>query len=507
MKFDIKKNSLLFISIAILLFFSFFLYFFTLESYDYIESFSIHIRQLFGRFYLWLGLSCVLLLILLAFSSWGKHRLGKASDKPQFSRLAWISMLYSAGMGAGILLRAIQEPVFMMHNPPIKNNISTKTIALEYTFYQWGFTAWAFYAVFAIAMGYYLFVKSKKVLSSSAFSSIEDLINSKRSKNIIFGSIDILAILTTVFGLVAAIGLGTTQIEGGLNHLFNENFGLKGTILILLIISLLAFTSVFRGVNKGIKIISTWNIYITIGLLIFVFLQNDVLSIITQFCTSLYHYIIDFIPLSLAYGEYNPGEAFLTDWTYYYWAFWLAWAPFTGIFIARISKGRTIREVIIGVLLVPSMGTFFWFTTFGQSAFEIIESFEVYQGQFDNVFSSIFVFFENYPFQGFINTLIILLLISFLVTSLDSAIFVLSMFTDNGKQEPSKKHRILWSIILTVFSIAIILLGNAKADINVLIAMQKLLIITSLPFSLLMVLMIILFFRDYKKNLHTSYSK
>ncbi|MCK8522000.1 BCCT family transporter [Aquimarina sp. D1M17] len=500
MKSKNSKNSLLYISLGILLFFSFFLYFFTLETYNGIESFSIYIRQRFGRFYLWLGLICVLLLIVLALSKWGKRKLGKPDDSPEFSRLAWISMLYSAGMGAGILLRAVQEPVYMINNPPISSNSDNATIALEYTFYQWGFTAWAFYAIFAITVGYYLFVQSKKVLSSSAFSSIENLVTQKIPRNVIFGSIDILAILTTVFGLVAAIGLGTTQIEGGLTHLLQEDFGLKGTILVLILISLLAFISVYRGVNKGIKIISTWNIYITVGLLVFVFLQSDIIAIISQFFSSIFHYFIDFIPLSLAYGDYNPGEKFLTDWTYYYWAFWLAWAPFTGIFIARISKGRSLREVILGVLLIPSLGTFFWFTTFGQSAFGIIENLGAYQGQFDNVFTSIFVFFENYPFQGFINTLTILLLISFLVTSLDSAIFVLSMFTDNGKAEPSKKHRFLWSIILTIFSIGIILLGNAKTDINVLIAMQKLLIITSLPFSLLMVVMIVLFIRDFRKN-------
>ena len=505
-KLDIKKNSLLYISLTVLLFFSFFLYIFTLETYNSIESFSLYIRQLFGHFYLWLGLCCVLILIILACSSWGKHRLGKNTDRPQFSRLAWISMLYSAGMGAGILLRAVQEPVFMMQNPPIHTKISPDTMALEYTFYQWGFTAWAFYAVFAIVIGYYLFVQSKKVLSSSAFSSIERFIIFKKPQQFIFGTIDILAILTTVFGLVAAIGLGTTQIEGGLAHLFNQDIGLQGTIIILVIISILAFISVYRGVHKGIKIISTWNIYITIALLLFVFVQSDILSVLSQFLISLFHYVIDFIPLSLAYGPYNPGEEFLTDWTYYYWAFWLAWAPFTGIFIARISKGRTIREVILGVLLVPSLGTFFWFTTFGQSAFTIIENLGTYQGQFDNVFNSIFIFFENYPFQGIVNTLTILLLISFLVTSLDSAIFVLSMFTDNGKQEPSKKHRLLWSIILTIFSIGIILLGNAKSDLNVLIAMQKLLIITSLPFSLLMVLMILLFIWDYRKALHIDHS-
>ncbi|MEW7279233.1 BCCT family transporter [Aquimarina sp. 2201CG1-2-11] len=499
MKLDFKKNSLLYVSLGILIVFSFFLYFFTLETYHEIESFSVIIRKRFGRFYLWLGLICVILLIFLAISPWGKRRLGKVTDRPRFSRLAWISMLYSAGMGSGILLRAVQEPVFMRYNPPIDNRTGAETIALEYTFYQWGFTAWAFYAVFAITIGYYMFVQSKKVLSSSAFSSLDRLIVSTKSKEFIFGSIDILAVLTTVFGLVAAIGLGTTQIEGGLNHIFQKNLGVYGVIIVLIFISVFAFISVYKGVNKGIKIISKWNIYITIALLFFVLLQSDIVSVLSQFFVSLYHYILDFIPLSLAYGNYNPGEKFLTDWTYYYWAFWLAWAPFTGIFIARISQGRTFREIILGVLLIPSLGTFFWFTTFGQSAFDIIDSLGTYQGQFDNVFNSIFVFFKNYPLHGFINVLTILLLSSFLVTSLDSAIFVLSMFTDNGKQEPSKKHRLLWSIILTVFSIGIILLGNVKTDINVLIAIQKLLIITSLPFSLLMVVMIFLFIRDVRK--------
>lgn len=507
MKVNFIKNNLLYISLGILLFFSIFLYFFTLKTYEGIDSFSFYIRQRFGHFYLWLGFICVLLLITLSLSSWGKLRLGKTTDRPQFSRLAWISMLYSAGMGAGILLRAVQEPVFMKYNPPIKTGVNLETIALEYTFYQWGFTAWAFYAVFAITIGYYIFTKSKKVLPSSAFSSLEHITSSQRIKKNIFASIDILAILTTVFGLVAAIALGTTQIEGGLNHLFNKNFGVLGAIIILILISILAFISVFRGVNKGIKIISKWNIYVTFALLLFVFVQSDILTITTQFFVSIYHYILDFIPLSLAYGSYNPGEKFLTDWTYYYWAFWLAWAPFTGVFIARISKGRTLRELILGVLLVPSLGTFFWFTTFGQSAFQIIENIGVYEGQFDNVFSSIFVFFENYPFQGAINILTILLLMSFLITSLDSAIFVLSMFTDNGKLTPSKKHRLLWSITLTIFSIGIILLGNIKTDISVLIAMQKLLIITSLPFSFLMVIMIILFIYDFRKRQETDRSK
>ncbi|RZT00259.1 BCCT family transporter [Aquimarina brevivitae] len=495
-----SKNQLLYSSIGILLVFSFFLYFFSLETYTYIESTSLLFRKYFGKFYLWLGLICVLLLLLLAFSKWGKQKLGTAKDQPEFSRLSWIAMLYSAGMGSGILLRAVQEPVYMYQHPPIDTATDASTIALQYTFYQWGFTAWAFYAIFAIAVGYYLFVESKKVLSSTAFASIGTYVTSNCIRNTLLKGIDILAILTTVFGLVAAVGLGTTQINGGISHLTTINFGVKGTMVTLLVISALAFISVYRGVNKGIRILSTWNVYGTIALLLFVLFQNNVFQTIAQFFNSLYHYVTAFIPLSLAYDTYDPGEAFLTDWTYYYWAFWLAWAPFTGIFIARISKGRTLREIIIGVLLVPSLGTFFWFTTFGQSAFNLIDDLGMYNGQFDNVFNSIFIFFENYPFQGVINTLVIVLLVSFLVTSLDSAIFVLSMFTNNGVKEPSKKHRILWSIILTIFSIGIILLGNTKEDINILVAMQKLLIITSLPFAILMVIMIIFFIKDFSQK-------
>lgn len=198
-------------------------------------------------------------------------------------------------------------------------------------------------------------------------------------------------------------------------------------------------------------------------------------------------YIIDFIPMSLAYGKYDPGIDFLTDWTFYYWAFWLAWAPFTGIFIARISRGRTLRQLLLGVLVIPSLGTFFWFSVFGTSAFETIASWGAYNNEFGDVFSSIFVFFEAYPLATLLNFTTLFLLISFLVTSVDSAVFVLSMFTDKGKHLPAKKHRLIWSIFIFLATAALLLLGNSKPEIDVLVAVQKLLIITSLPFAFFMV--------------------
>ena len=487
------KNKVFSVSAGILILSSIFIFVFTEQFYKLIEAGSLWVRAYFGDFYLWLGLGCVIFLLIIAFSKFGSIRLGQGA--PEFDRWSWIAMLYSAGMGAGILLRAVQEPVYMFLNPPIETGEAAEIISLEYTFYQWGFTAWAFYGLFALVIGYSLFVQKTDIRISSGFSGI-------RKSPYILSSIDILTVLTTVIGLVAAIGLGTTQIEGGLSHLESREPGsLFQNMGLVFLICALAFISAWVGVEKGIKKISNWNIFVALALMLFVLITGNITEIFANFFSSLYHYIIDFIPLSLAMGKYNPGVKFLTDWTYYYWAFWLAWAPFTGVFIARISKGRSIREMIFGVLLIPSLGSFLWFSVFGSSAFEIINSWNNYNDEFGNVFTSMFVFFEAYPLSIFTSMVVIVLLISFLVTSVDSAIFVLSMFTDKGKKEPRRKYRLAWAILILIFCEAIIVLGSVKPDSNVLTAMQKLLIITSLPFALMSLIIIVLFCRQlYQKE-------
>ena len=488
----ITNNKVFSVSALILILSSLFIFWFTDLFYDLIEEGSLWVREYFGSFYLWLGLGCVFFLLILAFSRAGGLKLG--DSPPEFDRLSWIAMLYSAGMGAGILLRAVQEPVFMFLNPPIDTGYDAEVIALEYTFYQWGFTAWAFYGIFAVIIGFAIFRKNADVRLSSGFPSIHRI-------KFLPASVDLLTILTTVIGLVAVIGLGTTQIEGGISHLQSKEPGsLLPNLILVFVICVLAFISAWAGVHKGIRRISNWNIYATIILLLFVFITSDITGILENFFISLYHYITDFIPLSLAFGKFDPGVAFLTDWTYYYWAFWLAWAPFTGIFIARISKGRSLREMILGVLLIPSLGSFFWFSVFGDSAFGLIESWENYNNEFGNVFTSMFVFFEAYPFGVITSIATIVLLISFLVTSVDSAIFVLSMFTDKGKQEPHRKYRLAWAILIFIFCEAIIVLGQVKPDSNVLTAMQKFLIISSLPFAFLTVILAMLFIKRLVKN-------
>ncbi|WP_209404023.1 BCCT family transporter [Pseudozobellia sp. WGM2] len=489
----IFKNPLLALSIGFIFLFTLWVFLATESSYEAIEIASIWVRNYFGYFYLYLGLGCVLLLLGIAFSPLGKIKLGKKNSRPEHSLWAWTAMLYSAGMGAGILLRAVQEPVFMQQNPPYPSKLSPETLALEFTFYQWGFTAWAFYGLFAMVVGYALFVRKKRVLVSS---TIEDNI---KSPTALIG-IDVMTVITTVFGLIAAIGLGTTQINGGLNHVFKTDLGLISTLLLTTLVSAIAFVSAWQGVNKGIKVISKLNILITVAILLFIFINSDTSAILLAFLTATWQYLIDFIPMSLAWERYDPSIAFLTDWTFYYWAFWLAWAPFTGIFIARISKGRTLRQLLLGVLIIPSLGTFFWFSVFGESSFQIIESMETYDERFANVFTSIFVFFENYPMATVLNFTTLFLLISFLVTSVDSAVFVLSMFTDRGKKNPSKKYRLIWSVFILMATIALLLLGSAKPDIDVLTAVQKLLVITSLPFALFMVFMAFSFLMGIKSR-------
>lgn len=481
------------ISLGILFLFPFWVFLDTQGSYFAIEGASLWVRNHFGYFYLYLGLGCVLLLVAIALSPWGNIKLGTTNERPEHSLWAWTAMLYSAGMGAGILLRAVQEPVFMLQNPPYKSDLPPETLALEFTFYQWGLTAWAFYGFFAMIMGYALFVQKKKVRVSAIME------NGLRFKAVQSG-MDIITLITTVFGLIAAVGLGTTQISGGLDHLFPDRFDLSTTLVLTVLLCALAGYSAWRGLNQGIKVLSKVNILVTLLVLLFIFILNDIPAVLGAFLTATKQYLIDFVPMSLAYGRYDPGIVFLTDWTFYYWAFWLAWAPFTGIFIARISRGRTLRQLLLGVLFIPSLGTFFWFSVFGTSAFELIESWGSYQGEFDNVFSSLFVFLENYPLPFLLNGIALALLIGFLVTSVDSAVFVLSMFTDGGRPNPKKNHRLIWTLFILLATLALIVLGNATPDIDVLDAVQKLLIITSLPFAFFMVIMAVLFLRELAKN-------
>ncbi len=459
-------------------------------SFQLINQASIWIRRIFGQFYLILGLVILIYLIIIAISPFGRLKLGKS--KPEYSFASWLAMMYSTGMGAGIILRAVQEPVFMMQNPGIEISRSEIIHGLEMTFYHWGFTAWAFYGLFALFIAYLLFIKNKNIQLSHIIPNFNHNFSTK--------TIDLLVILTTVFGVVSAVALGIRQMEGGLNYITEKTLGFTISFFLCILIFAIALYSSIQGLRTGIRRLSNINIGLTLLLLFYVIFQSDFSLIISNLTETSIALFVDFIPLSLATGDFNFDEIFLSDWTYYYWAFWIAWAPFTGIFIARISKGRSIRQLILGVLIIPSLGSFIWFTSFGTSAIELIESGVVSNFAFNDVFSATFVFLEQYTLGFYAIILAIFLLLGFLITSVDSAIFVLSMFSDLTKINPSSYHKWIWGIVLFIVTLGFLILGKFSQATDILDAVQKLLIVSSLALALLSLVFIVFFTLGLYRN-------
>lgn len=443
----------------------------------------------FGYYYLYFGFFVVVVSVLIAVSPYGKIRLGKPTDTVEYSLWAWITMLYSTGMGAGLLLRAVQEPVYYFINPPVKTDYMPQHLALQYTFFHWGFTPWAFYGLFALIIAYFLYHLERPALSSS-------ILEGKLKHTIAEISIDSITIISTILGVVAAVGLGSKQILGGLNYLFGWEESISYLLIIILILCMLATISAFSGLGKGIQLISKFNIGTTLLLLFFTFVQSDILLVFKDFGISFLHYIQDFALMSLNLGRFEASTDFLRDWTCFYWAFWLAWTPFTGVFIARISRGRTLRAFILGTLFIPSLGTFIWFSVFASSAFEQIGEPTHYQQQFDSIYSAIFFFFNNMNFSKLANYTTVFLLFTFLITSIDSAIFVLSMFSEQGKLNPHTHHRLLWGFLLGILTIAIVWVGQA----SLLSSVSQLLIVFALPFSFIYLGMVLIFFKKLWKH-------
>lgn len=441
-----------------------------------------------GAFYLYLGFFLVVFCIVLALSPYGKLRLGKDHERPEYSTWSWIAMLYSAGMGVGLLQRAVQEPVYYYRNPPITDAVSqgSEVFALQYAFFHWGFTAWAFYAAFGIIAAFFQFRKNYPARPSSSIRPFT-------TNPIVYTIVDVLAVLATLFGLIASVGFGCGQISGSIAF-FNGDPAINPvyTIIIALIIGVAAFISAWTGLEKGIRIISQINISGAIIILIFFLFSADTQGIIVNLALGFFYYLKDFVSMSLALGDYGANEAFVADWTIFYWAFWLAWAPFTGLFIARISRGRTLRSFVLGTLFIPSIGTFLWFSTFGTAGFDLIQEVPITDpNTFSDIFTASYEFFEYFSFSNFWNLFTVLLSATFLITSLDSAIVVLGMITSAGIPTPSKPYKIIWGVLLPLLAASAIWVGGD----TLLRSMSNLLISTALPFGIILLIMIAAFLK------------
>ncbi|GAA3714572.1 BCCT family transporter [Salinicoccus jeotgali] len=451
----------------------------------------------FSWYYLLLVLAILFVCIYLLFSRFSNITLGKEGEEPEFSLHSWFAMLFSAGMGIGLVFWTTAEPIsHAFSSSPIASPGSQQAIdqAMQFSFFHWGIHAWAVYGIVALVFAYFNFHKGYKGLVSA---TLTPLFGKKLMQGALGTFLDVLAVIATVTGVAATLGFGALQINQGFNFLFGIPANFLVQFLIIAVATLLFTWSTWSGIDKGIKMLSNFNMVIAVVVLIGLFLVGPTLYVLNMFTNSLGNYISGFFDMSLRLPM-NDSDAFawLENWTVFYWAWWISWAPFVGIFIARVSKGRTIKEFILGVLFAPTLVCFIFFAVFGGSAINLQENGIADISGFATE-TATFAMFENYPL-GFLLSLLTLIVIAvFFITSADSATYVIGMLTTNGNNFPSGIVKIIWGITLSAFALIMIYTGGTQG-------IQNLLIIAALPFSLVIIFMMWSLFRSLKED-HPRY--
>lgn len=432
--------------------------------------------------------SCFLIYLLyLALSRYGDVVLGEPDEKPEFSNFSWCAMLFSAGMGVGILFWGAAEPVSHFVNPPVADPRSVQAArnAMALAAFHWGLHAWGIYAVCAVGVAYYGFRKRKKYLISSSIMDISQNPVARRTLKLFA---DLVATLAIIFGVAASLGLGLLQIGAGIDYVFGIHAqGHLGYLIIIATMTVLFILSSSTGLQKGIKILSNINLLIALALLGFVFLVGPKLFELKLFVDSIGQYVHALPELSFKVDPFVKSyEAWMEDWTLTYFTWWIAWSPFVGIFIARISRGRTIRELILGSLIIPSAFCLLWFSVFGGTALHM-EMFG--HGGIGNIVQSdvtksLFVFLEHLPLSGITSVISIVLLFTFLITSADSATFVISMMTSEGDLEPSQGIKVMWGLVLGTLTYLLTIGGGLEA-------LQAAALTFAFPFALVLILIVL----------------
>ncbi|QKJ22466.1 BCCT family transporter [Poseidonibacter lekithochrous] len=432
--------------------------------------------MLSGNFFV---IFCLILIVLPV----GKIRLGGDEAKPEFTNFAWFSMLFAAGMGIGLMYWSVAEPVAYYtgwwHTPlnVIAKTPEAKDLAMGATMYHWGLHPWAIYAVVGLSLAFFSYSKKLPLTMRSAFYPI--------LKEKVWGwpghIIDLLAVFATIFGLATSLGLGAQQVSSGLKFLFDIDNGVNTQIWIIAAITVFALISVVRGLEGGVKVLSKFNILLALFLVLFIIVVGPTLNIITGVGTTLGNYASNIFELSNFIGREDSD--WFHGWTVFYWAWWIAWSPFVGMFIARVSKGRTVREFIIAVLLIPTVVTSIWMSTFGLTALDqVIGEVGALAGGISDKSLAMFQMLENLPFATITSSIAIFLVIVFFVTSSDSGSLVIDSITAGGKVDAPVKQRAFWAILEGLVAIALLYVGGSQA----LDALQAGSITTALPFTVIL---------------------
>ena len=436
--------------------------------------------------YVWSVTLFVIFLVYLLFSKYGNIRLGDNESRPEHSFFSWVAMLFSAGMGIGLMYFGVAEP--MQHYSSevfgVAEYVNKAKNAQLYTFFHWGIHAWAIYGLVGLSLSYFAYrFKLPLSLRSCFYPLLKEKTNGK------WGNvIDVFALCSTFFGITTTLGFGVVQINSGLQILgIVPNTSFMYQIMIVVVLVSLAIASALTGVDKGIKFLSNLNVIMVVCLLLFVLSLGPTVFLIGSFTEGLGNYINNFFNLTFGTHVYNPEVLpWFYDWTILYWAWWISWSPYVGLFIAKISKGRTIREFIVAVLLIPSLFNFIWMTVFGNSA--IWFDMHVGQGALSAVSGNpdalMFRFLEYLPFSSIASFMTILIVVIFFVTSADSGIFVMNSIATKNADKSPKWQIIFWGALLAILSLLLLNAGGLKA-------LQSMTLITALPFAIIMILFIV----------------
>ena len=439
------------------------------------------LKNNFSWMYLIIMMFFVIFCLVLAFSKFGEIRLGSDDERPEYSTISWFAMLFCAGMGVGLVFWGISEPLAHYVSPIVGIQAQTEEAArfsIRSCFMHWGLHPWACYAVVGLCLAYTQYRKKEKGLISSLFIP---LLGRKKVEGKIGKAIDIFAVVLTVVGVSTSFGMGCMQICNGMNYLFGIPDNAKTWILVIVIIACCYLKSATSGVGKGIKMLSNFNLILSIVLLVSSFIIGPTVNILNIMTNGIGEYIMNFFGDSLKINPFGDNT-WIFNWRVFYWAWWTGWAAFVGIFIARISRGRTIREFICGVILAPTFASICWFSVLGGVALNVADHFSLEQltQLVASPQTALFVVFHEYTFGIILSILTIILLITFFITSADSATFVLAMMTSEGENNPPNYKKIIWGILQAVFAFVLIVSGGVSA-------IQIVSIVMAFPFLFIMV--------------------
>jgi choline/glycine/proline betaine transport protein len=440
------------------------------------------ISESVGWFYVLAVAGFIVFVISLALSGFGRIRLGPDHSEPDYTYTSWFAMLFSAGMGIGLMFFGVAEPVMHYVSPPVGDpeTVEAARQSMRITFFHWGVHAWAIYAVVALSLAYFAF---RQELPLTIRSSLYPLIGDR-----IYGpighTVDIFAVLGTIFGVATSLGFGVIQINSGLEYLFGIPNNVMIQVILIAVITAIATVSVALGLDAGIRRLSVLNMILAGGLLAFVLVAGPTVFLLQTLVQNTGNYLSNLFSMTFNLYAYEP-TGWIGGWTLMYWGWWIAWAPFVGLFIARVSRGRTIREFVFGVLFVPLGFTLMWMTFFGNTALHMIMVqgiTELADAVAADTSVALFQFFEQLPFSTLMAMIATLLVVTFFVTSSDSGSLVVDILASGGRDDSPAWQRIFWAIVEGVVAATLLVAGG-------LAALQTAAIASALPFTIIMILM------------------